>query len=74
MAAIVQDEVFGTAPRAFAEHAVRRADKLALKPANLSFERAAAVPSSALSALSSQSTGRPERRGWHLADPGQQEL
>src|SRR3990170_366874 len=35
----------------FAEYAAARADKLAAKPTNLSFEQAAAVPISALTAL-----------------------
>lgn len=47
------DEVFGTAigAGAFAEYASIREDKLALKPSNLSFEQAAALPVSALAAL-----------------------
>src|SRR3979411_198457 len=45
------DEVFGTCDGAFAEYALARADMLALKPANLTFEQAAAVPTSASTAL-----------------------
>jgi NADPH:quinone reductase-like Zn-dependent oxidoreductase len=45
------DEVYGTCDGAFAEYAVTRAGRLAPKPANLSFEQAAAVPISALTAL-----------------------
>lgn len=45
------DEVFGVADGAFAEYAHASEDKLALKPANLSFEQAAAVPTSACTAL-----------------------
>ena len=45
------DEVFGIADGSFAEYAAAREDKLAPKPANLSFEQAAAVPVSALAAL-----------------------
>lgn len=45
------DEVFGTCGGAFAEYAVARADKLVLKPANLTFEQAAAIPISAFTAL-----------------------
>src|SRR5207248_8084508 len=45
------DEVFGTCRGAFAEYASARADRLAPKPANLSFEHAAAVPTSAATAL-----------------------
>jgi NADPH:quinone reductase-like Zn-dependent oxidoreductase len=37
------DEVFGSAPAAFAEYALAREEKLALKPRNASFEQAAAV-------------------------------
>jgi NADPH:quinone reductase-like Zn-dependent oxidoreductase len=47
----VGDEVFGTCDGSFAEYATARADKLAVKPANLSFEQAAAVPISAVTAL-----------------------
>jgi NADPH:quinone reductase-like Zn-dependent oxidoreductase len=45
------DEVFGIAAGSFAEYARVRPDKLAPKPANLSFEQAAAVPISGLTAL-----------------------
>ena len=45
------DEVFGTCDGAFAEYACARADKLAPKPTNLTFEQAAAVPTSACTAL-----------------------
>lgn len=45
------DEVFGVAPGAFAEYACNGASKFALKPANVSFEEAAAVPVAALTAL-----------------------
>jgi NADPH:quinone reductase-like Zn-dependent oxidoreductase len=45
------DAVFGTCDGAFAEYARARADKLALKPANLTFAQAAAVPTSAVVAL-----------------------
>jgi NADPH:quinone reductase-like Zn-dependent oxidoreductase len=45
------DEVFGGCRGAFAEHACAKVDDLALKPANLSFEQAAAVPVAALTAL-----------------------
>jgi NADPH:quinone reductase-like Zn-dependent oxidoreductase len=47
----VGDEVFGIAEGSFAEYAPARADKLARKPANLTFEQAAAVTISALTAL-----------------------
>jgi NADPH:quinone reductase-like Zn-dependent oxidoreductase len=45
------DEVYGTADGSFAEYTRARAGRLAAKPANLSFEQAAAVPVSALAAL-----------------------
>jgi NADPH:quinone reductase-like Zn-dependent oxidoreductase len=45
------DDVFGACDGAFAQYARARADKLALKPANLTFEQAAAVPTSAVVAL-----------------------
>lgn len=47
----VGDEVFGIAKGSFAEHAVAREDKLSHKPENLSFEQAAAMPISGLTAL-----------------------
>lgn len=45
------DEVYGTAPAAFAEYAAARPEKIAPKPAGLTFEEAATVPVSALTAL-----------------------
>jgi len=45
------DEVFGACKGAFAEYVCAIEDKLALKPANISFEDAAAVPVAALTAL-----------------------
>ncbi len=45
------DEVFGICPGTFAEYACASKDKLEPKPANLTFEQAAAVPTSALTAL-----------------------
>lgn len=47
----VGDEVFGIAKGSFAEYAVAREDKLSHKPANLTFEQAAAMPISGLTAL-----------------------
>src|SRR5437763_14622490 len=45
------DGVFGTCKSgSFAEYAVARADRLAAKPASLSFEQAAALPGSAVTA------------------------
>ncbi|MFD8526687.1 NAD(P)-dependent alcohol dehydrogenase [Streptosporangium canum] len=45
------DEVFGTCGGSFAEYACAREDRLAGKPANVTFEQAAAVPTSAVAAL-----------------------
>jgi NADPH:quinone reductase-like Zn-dependent oxidoreductase len=45
------DVVFGTCRASFAEYALARPDKLARMPANLTFEQAAAVPISAVTAL-----------------------
>jgi NADPH:quinone reductase-like Zn-dependent oxidoreductase len=47
----VGDEVFGFGRGTFAEYAVAREDKLASKPANASFEQAAVMPVSAVTAL-----------------------
>ncbi len=45
------DDVFGVAPGAFAEYVCAGETKLALKPANVSFEAAATVPVAAFTAL-----------------------
>ena len=45
------DEVYGTCAGSFAQYACAHPSKLAMKPATLSFEEAAAVPVSALTAL-----------------------
>ena len=45
------DEVFGICAGSFAEYACNGESKFALKPANLSFEQAAAVPVAAFTAL-----------------------
>jgi NADPH:quinone reductase-like Zn-dependent oxidoreductase len=45
------DEVFGVSKGSFAEFAAARADKLALKPSRLTFEQAAVVPVSGMTAL-----------------------
>ncbi len=47
----VGDEVYGTGHGAYAEYARASSCRLALKPATLTFEQAAAVPVSALTAL-----------------------
>ena len=45
------DEVFGNMRSGFAEYVCTREDALVLKPANISFEEAAAVPMAAVTAL-----------------------
>jgi len=45
------DDVFGACNGSFAEYACAREDRLALKPANVSFEEAAAIPVAATTAL-----------------------
>ena len=45
------DEVFGCANGTFAEYVLAKEDRLALKPANKSFEEVAALPVAALTAL-----------------------
>jgi NADPH:quinone reductase-like Zn-dependent oxidoreductase len=45
------DEVFGTCEGSFAEYVCARTERLAPKPANLTFEQAAAVPISGMTAL-----------------------
>jgi NADPH:quinone reductase-like Zn-dependent oxidoreductase len=45
------DEVFGVAPGSFAEYVANGASKFAHKPANVSFEQAAAIPEAAITAL-----------------------
>src|SRR3954468_212845 len=47
----VGDEVFGVSRGSFAEYACAREDKLARKPANLTFDQAAVVAISGLTAL-----------------------
>jgi NADPH:quinone reductase-like Zn-dependent oxidoreductase len=47
----VGDEVFGVSGGAWAEHALARQDRIALKPSNVSFEEAASVPIAGLTAL-----------------------
>jgi NADPH:quinone reductase-like Zn-dependent oxidoreductase len=52
------DEVYGTCDGSFASYTRARAGRIALKPANLSFEQAAAVPVSALTALQAVRRGK----------------
>lgn len=56
----VGDEVYGMSRGAFAEYAAVREDKLARKPANLTFSQAAVVPISAGTALQACDLGRIE--------------
>ncbi|WP_371673878.1 NAD(P)-dependent alcohol dehydrogenase [Streptomyces sp. NBC_00289] len=59
------DEVFGNCEGSFAEYARAKATRLALKPPNLSFEQAAALPVSgmtALQALSGKARPRPGQK------------
>jgi NADPH:quinone reductase-like Zn-dependent oxidoreductase len=58
----VGDVVFGSGRGSFAEYASAREDKLARKPANITFEQAAVVPVSAATALQALSdVGRVEQ-------------
>jgi len=57
------DEVFGIGKGTFAEYARAPANKLALKPANLTFEQAAAVAISGLTALQAVRDHAMVRRG-----------
>ena len=57
------DAVFGTCEGAFAEYACAPEKNLALKPANLSFQQAAAVPTSAFAALQALCNRGEIRRG-----------
>jgi len=62
-------EVFGVCRGAFAEYGCAIEDKLALKPANISFEDAAAVPVAAITALQGlRDKGRIERGHKVLVD------
>ena len=59
----VGDAVFGVCASSFAEYAIVGTKKLALKPAELSFEQAAAVPISGLTALQAVRDHARVRRG-----------
>ncbi|MFI6602535.1 NAD(P)-dependent alcohol dehydrogenase [Nonomuraea sp. NPDC050536] len=56
------EEVFGICKGSFAEYATARQDRLAAKPANLSFEEAAAVPVSGTTALQGVGTLQQDQR------------
>jgi NADPH:quinone reductase-like Zn-dependent oxidoreductase len=60
------DDVFGTAEGSFAEYVCAREDRLALKPANLTFEQAAATPISGLTALQAIRDAGKVRAGQHV--------
>jgi NADPH:quinone reductase-like Zn-dependent oxidoreductase len=45
------DEIYGTAEGSFSDYACARAGRLALKPTNLTFQQAAAIPISGVTAL-----------------------
>ena len=60
------DEVFGIGNGSFADYASARPDKLARKPANLTFEEAAAVPVSGLTALQAVRDRGRTRPGQHV--------
>jgi len=60
------DEVFGTCRGSFAQYAAAKAGWLATKPANLTFEQAAAMPGSATTALQALRDKARIRPGQHV--------
>ncbi|MGW1545274.1 NAD(P)-dependent alcohol dehydrogenase [Streptomyces sp. NPDC002309] len=64
------DEVYGTAVAAFAEYAAARPDRIAPKPAGLTFEEAATVPVSALTALQAVRDKGKVKEGQHVLITG----
>ena len=60
------DEVFGTCRGSFAQYAAAKAGWLAPKPANLTFEQAAAMPGSATTALQAVRDKAKLQRGQHV--------
>src|SRR5918912_1891096 len=60
------EAVFGVGDATFAESAHARPDKLATKPVNLTFEQAAAVPVSGLTALQAVRDHGRVRAGQHV--------
>lgn len=62
----VGDEVFGTAKGSFAQYVAAEQDKLAQKPESLTFDQAAAVPVSALTALQALRDGARVDPGQHV--------
>jgi NADPH:quinone reductase-like Zn-dependent oxidoreductase len=63
-------EVFGVCEGSFAEYALAREDRLALKPANTPFEEAAAVPVAGLTALQCLRDKGRVQSGQHVAVNG----
>jgi NADPH:quinone reductase-like Zn-dependent oxidoreductase len=66
----VGDEVFGIGRGSFADYACARADKLTRKPANLTFDQAAAVAVSGLTALQGLRDAGRVRPGQHVLITG----
>ena len=66
----VGDEVFGISQGSFADYACARADKLTRKPANLTFDQAAAVAVSGLTALQGLRDAGRVRPGQHVLITG----
>jgi NADPH:quinone reductase-like Zn-dependent oxidoreductase len=64
------DEVFGTCRGSFAEYATARPSRLAPKPASLTFEQAAAIPISAVTALRALRDQAKLRPGQHVLVTG----
>jgi NADPH:quinone reductase-like Zn-dependent oxidoreductase len=62
----VGDEVFGIGKGSFAEYASAREDKLVPKPANITFEQAAVLPVSGLTALQSLRDAGRVQAGQHV--------
>ncbi|MGH3862257.1 NAD(P)-dependent alcohol dehydrogenase [Actinokineospora sp.] len=60
------DEVYGACEGSFAEYAAAREDRLAHKPASLTFEQAAAVPISAWTALQALRDAGEVKAGQHV--------
>jgi NADPH:quinone reductase-like Zn-dependent oxidoreductase len=60
------DEVFGTCRGSFAQYAATKASRLAPRPANLTFEQAAAMPNSAVAALRAVRDSAKVRPGQHV--------
>jgi NADPH:quinone reductase-like Zn-dependent oxidoreductase len=60
------EEVFGTCDGSYAEYATARTATLAVKPANLTFEQAAAAPTSAVTALNAVRDAGQVTAGQHV--------